>query len=231
MKRALNQRSIRSGIDRIERSERPPRHQHADAYATVVLEGAYEQFAYAGRLQVAAGDVLIQPTFDCHADRMLSAAVRLIRLPWRRDAGLGGVHRGVRLDEIVRAAETDAVEASDMLSEALAGRFPAPAPIEDWPDLLARELASDRSCRIGAWAQARGVPRESLTRAFGAVFETSPLRFRLELRARGAWARLTACDAPLAEIALDLGFADQSHMTRAVKWLTGRTPAAWRAVT
>ncbi len=32
----------------------------------------------------------------------------------------------------------------------------------------------------------------------------------------------------LASIAQDLGFADQAHMTRAVKWLTGRTPAAWR---
>jgi AraC-like DNA-binding protein len=29
-------------------------------------------------------------------------------------------------------------------------------------------------------------------------------------------------------IAAHLGFADQSHMTRSVRWLTGMAPQAWR---
>ena len=40
---------------------------------------------------------------------------------------------------------------------------------------------------------------------------------------------LSASDAPLAEIALDSGFVDQSHMTRTFKRLTGMTPARFRA--
>src|SRR5262249_8473367 len=41
--------------------------------------------------------------------------------------------------------------------------------------------------------------------------------------------RLAGSDAPLAEIALELGFADQSHFTRTFKSLVGLTPAAFRA--
>ena len=79
-----------------------PRHRHLEAYATVVLDGAYEQFAYAGCLRVGPGQVLVQPTLDCHADRMLSGRARLLRLPWPRDEGLGGVFRPCGLDLVVR---------------------------------------------------------------------------------------------------------------------------------
>jgi hypothetical protein len=56
----------------------------------------YEQLAYAGRLRLECGDVLLQPTFDCHADRMLSQGLVILRLPWRRECGFGGVYRGDR---------------------------------------------------------------------------------------------------------------------------------------
>ncbi len=225
----LRRRTIRSGVDRIACGHKVPRHQHAEAYATIVLDGAYQQFAYAGRLRVGPGDVLVQPTFDCHADQMTSQVVRLIRLPWPREVTLGGVFRGVSLDAVVNVAERDAHEASALLAEELSGRDPSTSALEDWPDLLARDLAADPDRRITLWAQAQGVPRESVTRAFGAAYETTPVQFRLELRAREAWVRATGSDAPLVAIAHELGFADQSHMTRAVKWLTGTTPAAWRA--
>lgn len=85
MRLATPRRAIRAGLERLPPGRDLPRHQHVDAYATIVLHGAYEQFAYAGRLKVQAGDVLIQPTLDCHADQMLSPSLTLIRLPWRRE--------------------------------------------------------------------------------------------------------------------------------------------------
>jgi AraC-like DNA-binding protein len=44
------------------------------------------------------------------------------------------------------------------------------------------------------------------------------------------WAttRLGETDEPIAQIALDAGFADQSHLTRAFKQHTGLTPAEYR---
>jgi len=53
--------------------------------------------------------------------------------------------------------------------------------------------------------------------------------FSSTIVARAAWGRIAETRAPLADIAYDLGFADQAHMTRAVRWLTGAAPAAWRA--
>ena len=41
-------------------------------------------------------------------------------------------------------------------------------------------------------------------------------------------ARIVSTDDRLSLIALETGFADQSHMTRAVGWLTGKSPSAWR---
>jgi len=89
-------RVIRAGVERLPAQYDVPRHQHRHAYVTVVFSGAYRQAAYAGRLSIAAGDIVLQPTFDCHADQMLSPGVELLRLPWGREAGLGGVLDGCR---------------------------------------------------------------------------------------------------------------------------------------
>jgi AraC family transcriptional regulator len=49
-----------------------------------------------------------------------------------------------------------------------------------------------------------------------------------KLRIEFACRRLTNTDAPLVEIALAAGFADQSHFSRAFKRETGRSPAEFR---
>ena len=50
----------------------------------------------------------------------------------------------------------------------------------------------------------------------------------MRLRTREALERLAAGDDHLARLALDLGFADQPHMTRVLRAETGATPAALR---
>lgn len=222
-------RSIRHGVETIDPGPGLPRHQHLQAYATLILEGRYEQTAYAGRLIAEPGVVLIQPTLDCHADRMLSRGARIVRLPWRRESGVGGALRIAAFDEVRRAAERDPVEAGALLAEAL-GELGAPgAALADWPDLLARDLNADGDLKLGAWAERMGVARETVSRGFGRVYGVGPARFRAELKARRAFLRIVEGAEPLAAIASDLGFADQPHMTRAVGWLTGAAPSAWRS--
>jgi AraC family transcriptional regulator len=48
------------------------------------------------------------------------------------------------------------------------------------------------------------------------------------IRVEEARAQLELTRKPLAAIALDAGFSDQSHFTRVFKRLTGQTPGAWR---
>jgi AraC-like DNA-binding protein len=219
---------IRSGIERMAAENCPPRHQHTSAYATLVLDGAYEQMAYAGHLTVEAGDVLIQPTFDCHANRPKTRSITLLRLPWRHDISFGGVHRHIEVDDVVHTAKRDVTEASIILASRLRGRQGQTPVIRDWPDLLAAELRERPACRITTWAAAHGLSREHVSRGFTARYGVTPARYRLELRARRAWALAVASQAPLASVAQEAGFADQAHMSRAVAWLTGVAPAGWR---
>jgi AraC-like DNA-binding protein len=67
-----------------------------------------------------------------------------------------------------------------------------------------------------------------VSRGFALVFGISPEAFRARTRARHAWKAILMSDEPLAKIAAHLGFADQSHMTRSVKQMTGMGPRAWR---
>jgi AraC-like DNA-binding protein len=67
-----------------------------------------------------------------------------------------------------------------------------------------------------------------LFRAFRRDRATTPCRFVLELRIEHAKQRLRA-GASIAETAFQTGFADQSHLTRQFKRLTGLTPKAYCA--
>lgn len=228
MPESLPQRRIKSGVEKLPHIEGIPRHQHVEAYVTLILGGAYEQMTYGGRLRLAEGDLVVQPSFDCHSDRMLSNGLTLLRLPWQPDLSMGGIWGGRDLDLVRRAAEKDVIEAVGLLSEQIAGRRPQAPDLRHWSDRLAADLAQDGALSLGEWAERQGLARETVARGFKAAYGVSPARFRLEIRARQAWAACLSGAADLAAIAQDLGFADQPHMTRAVKWLTGRTPDVWR---
>lgn len=222
-------RNVRFGVGRIE-AEAIPRHQHLEAYATLVLSGAYEQASYAGRFRVQAGDILIQPTLDFHSDNMLTSGAVLVRLPWGREMSFGGVYRGVPSDFVRRIAERDPVEAANLLKQELHGQKGMSALNRDWSDKLAGDLRAAPKLRILHWARENGLTRESLWRCFSRDFGVSPAQFRSEMNARNAWLALTGSHESLSKIATEFGFADQAHMTRAVKALTGVPPARWREV-
>lgn len=66
------------------------------------------------------------------------------------------------------------------------------------------------------------------TRLFRASYGVSPYHHVLLLRVETAKRRLQISTAPLSEIALDCGLADQSHFTRVFRRFTGVTPSGWR---
>jgi AraC-like DNA-binding protein len=68
-----------------------------------------------------------------------------------------------------------------------------------------------------------------LSRVFRAQTGHTIARHRMRLRARAALDRLAGGELELARLAAELGFADQSHLTRVVRAETGATPSALRA--
>jgi AraC family transcriptional regulator len=68
-----------------------------------------------------------------------------------------------------------------------------------------------------------------LMRVFRERHRTSIGEYVRQLRIEWAALRLSSTDEPLAQIAQQAGFADQSHFTRLFRARTGRTPARYRA--
>lgn len=74
-----------------------------------------------------------------------------------------------------------------------------------------------------------GLTRYDLARQFRIMFGTSPYRYLLMRRLEFARERMHQ-ERPLVEVAIDAGFADQAHFTRAFRSAFGLTPARYRAL-
>ncbi|WP_338446913.1 helix-turn-helix transcriptional regulator [Pelagerythrobacter marensis] len=200
------------------------RHRHTDGYIALVLEGGYEEAGETGRLRAAPGTVVVHHPWSAHRDRFGTRGARVLNLPLAAglDEGPGTV---ADPDAIVRLAERDPVAAA----EAVRADF-RPRAIEavDWPDLLARALSTDETFAIRDWAHEVGLDPASVSRGFSRVYGVSPKRFRLETRTRRALLALADWSGSLAALAAECGFADQAHLARSARTLTGTAPSFLR---
>jgi AraC family transcriptional regulator len=80
-------------------------------------------------------------------------------------------------------------------------------------------------------ADAVGVHPAHLARAFRAHYGVSVGEYGRRLRLASAATEVARSDTPLAQIAVEAGFADQSHFTRLFKAYVGVTPARYREET
>jgi len=104
-----------------------------------------------------------------------------------------------------------------------------PAWLRSAEELLRARL-SDR-LGLGELAETVGVHPAYLARAFRAHYGLSVGEYGRRLRLAWAAAELAGGETPLAEIATEAGFADQSHFTRVFKRHVGATPARYREQT
>lgn len=83
--------------------------------------------------------------------------------------------------------------------------------------------------RLGELAREAGVHVAHLAREFRRRSGRSLGSFLLDRRLEWAARQLSATDRPIVEIALEAGFADQSHFTRRFRDYAGSTPRRYRA--
>jgi len=170
--------------------------------------------------------VILHEAFEAHLDHFSASGAEILNLSLpAKYAFRSGVARIDDPDAIVRVAEKGDSETAALLVLFTKLREPE---FQDWPDDLAESLAKNASLDLSRWREAKGISGWELSRAFGKVFGISPCAFRARARTRQAWRAIRTTDTALAAIAAGCGFADQAHMTRSVKNLTGRCPSAWR---
>jgi AraC-like DNA-binding protein len=118
------------------------------------------------------------------------------------------------------------IRSRDMEAYAGRGRMLTPLQERRVTSRLLDDLAGDSS--LAALAALCGLSRSHFVRAFKQTTGMSPHHWLLVHRARRAKDLLRATRLPIAEIALECGFADQSHLTRVFSKAFGISPGAWR---
>lgn len=237
---------------------RLPRHSHPLNGLAVMLEGSFELGTGGRTFACPAGTVLIEPAGESHTNRMEPGGAHVIALQMDpRDAGLREASRGA-LDRSSRARDpatlalawriAGELRATDSVSplaieglglELIAGacrrvagdpwRGSAPRWLRTAMDMMhARFL---EPLEAGAIAREAGVHPVHLARVFKRHLGVSLGTYVRGLRLERAAARLAGSDDPIADIAVECGFVDQSHFTRAFRRRTGMTPGRYRRAT
>lgn len=142
------------------------------------------------------------------------------------------------LDKALRLFEGDRAASRRLVEQAftLADRSTHPAPLAQgalaaWQarrieGFVAQHLS--HPIRIDAVASLVSLSPNYFSRAFKATFGTTFSHYVIQQRITLAKQMLLTTDASIAEIALDCGLADQSHLTRLFKRAVGSPPNAWR---
>ncbi len=106
-----------------------------------------------------------------------------------------------------------------------AGDSEAARRFRRYRDLIEADIAG--TFELGSLAEVAGVTRFQVIRDFKRVAGMTPGQYLRDCRIRAA-AALMRTGKPLADIAFETGFADQSHLTRLFKSMRGVSPGAFR---
>jgi AraC-like DNA-binding protein len=229
-----------------------PAHVHEQWTLLLVDTGGVDYTLERDRQQAVAGRVTVLPPQVSHDGRSASAGgfdKRVVYLDdrWLPERLTGAAVRRPSLADIplaravsalhrALAAPGEELEAESRLALVVDRvvrhlDLTAPAPRETRDAGLARwlrdRLDADPAASLEALAAELGLHASHLVRVFGREYGLPPHRFvtgqRLD-RARG----LLLAGEPIAEVAVTVGFHDQSHLTRHFRRLLGVPPGRYR---
>jgi AraC family transcriptional regulator len=224
-----------------------PRHVNPDPTIAVVLSGGW-----AADRETLAPSALVEPAGEIHA--RVFGAVETAVVSLTIDAGrLGSAVadltkrflqvRDPYLELLARRAANELDEPDDvsaLVIEAaaleLVARMARSVGLERHPAWLgkAREVLHDRyadSLSLDDIADAVGIEPERLARGFRRAYGESLGDYLRRIRVNAAARLLASTDEPISRVAGEVGFADQSHLTRWFGRYLETTPGKYRGAT
>jgi AraC-like DNA-binding protein len=236
-----------------------PRHSHDQFSIGVIAFGAQSSWSGVGNVQASAGDVIMANPSEIHdgapvdgnarrwrmiyldpalvareVEEEIVSPVELVR-PVARDPLLA--RHFARLFACLTAQQPEPLAGEENLLRSLiyiARKHGMARPSSNGPSpcvakaLQRLDSAPDTPVSLSELAALSGVSRFQLLRGFAREIGMTPHAYLVLRRVRLARRLLAAGQTP-AQAAVQAGFADQSHMTRAFVRQVGITPSRYRA--
>lgn len=231
-----------------------PRHTHDQPTICYVVRGRFTEYSGGRAVDCESGTLKLMPAGEPHSNRFDHTATSGIRIDVDTARFADTPMIGRALDErlhssggrgaeiahrlLLEAGSQDAAArlsaeglVLELLGELARGLIPSETPRAPTWARMADDLLRDSfdgSPTLGELARQVGVRPATLARGYRAAFgRTIGERIRM-LRVEAAERALRGTQLSLAEIALQVGFCDQSHFTNVFRRLRGITPAAYR---
>jgi AraC family transcriptional regulator len=233
---------------------RIPKHEHANAFFNLVLEGTYTEVCGSRTRTRGPSTLALHPSGEAHADHWRGPGGRVfhVEIPPSRQEQVrayspvldspGDFHSGLPIwlatrlyQEHLRNDDVSPLVMAGLVLEVLAecsrrrtgdSERKPPRWLQQVRELLQDRFAENLTHEVVA--AAAGVHPVHLARVFrrhcGCTLGDYVRKLRVDFAAR----QLIATDESLAGIAFAAGFSDQSHFTRTFNRQTGMTPAAFR---
>lgn len=201
-----------------------PPHQHGMSQVSVVLHGASvevcDSVPHVHRKNTATACAAVQHALYFPVEtRVFTIELQESTLPSRRTAQI------VRAEEIVRSRDR-----IKELAKSLVVVSPSTSAPPQWLRQSVETFHWDGRSPLRDAARIAHVSHSQYDRAFRRHFGAAPRQHRALARLRHASRLLLTSSRPIAEVAVEAGFYDQSHLTAAFKRALGLTPARFRGV-
>jgi len=228
-----------------------PRHRHASSHFVLVVRGTYITEARNQDRSYGPGTLIYNPIGTTHRDRFQNGCGRFLTitpsasvaqmLDSRVPVSLvihepGSIAAAARtrrqmLDERCGFAPELIEDCCLDLAGTISGSFETESRhVPSWL-IEARQIMRDcytDGITIRGVANSLGIHSVHLARAFRRYFHLSPSEYVSRCRVWRALELLITSRLSLAEIAIEVGFSDQSHLTNAFRRETAMTPGAYR---
>ena len=231
-----------------------PWHEHETHTICYVRDGAFREYIRGRELFCRPASVKFTPAGERHANRFdlgdarglmvevdpaFAEALRplagVLEEPRQFEGGLVGGAAARLARELDRSSEDNPAAVEGWVVELVAAAARRPAPRHGtggaWLRRAREILHAEFTGPLGltALAERVAVHPVTLARGFRRAFGCPVGEYLRRLRLDWAADHLLATDVPIAAIAAEAGFADQSHFCRVFRRETGWTPAGWRS--